>query len=49
MDLEETRALTTAEASELENLQRLADANVGLTKPLAKGEIDELIEKLERR
>jgi hypothetical protein len=49
MDLEETSTLTTAEASELENLQRLADASVSLTKPAGTGEVDELIERLERR
>jgi hypothetical protein len=49
MDFEETRELTTAEAGELENLQRLADASVSLTKPAGTGEIDDLIERLERR
>ena len=49
MDLEEARGLTSAETSELVNLQRLADASVSLTKPAGNGEVDELIERLERR
>lgn len=49
MDLDEDGALTAAEAAELRNLQRLADARVSLIKPESTDEIDRVIESLKRR
>jgi hypothetical protein len=49
MDLEETGHLTAAETTELENLQRLADASVSLAKPAGREEIAGPAGRLERR
>ncbi len=49
MDLEEAGKLTPAQAVELENLQRLADASVSLTKSPSIDEIDRTVESLKRR
>ena len=49
IDLEEAGQLSAEQASELENLQRLADARVELLKPRQADAIDEQIEKLKRQ
>jgi type I restriction-modification system DNA methylase subunit len=49
MDLEEAGELTATQATELQSLQRLADASVSLTKPGTTAEIDRVVENLKRR
>ena len=49
MDEAEGGEMSPEQTSELENLQRLADARVSLFKPSAPTEIDHMIESLERR
>jgi hypothetical protein len=49
IDLEEEGRLTSTEAEELKNLQRLADALVSLQRPVQLEGADELIERLKRR
>jgi hypothetical protein len=49
IDLEEEGRLTPAQAEELENLQRLADASVSLLHPVQMEEADRIIEDLKRR
>jgi hypothetical protein len=49
IDLEEEGRLTPAEAQELENLQRLADASVSLLRPVQMEKADQIIEDLKRR
>lgn len=49
IDLEEAGQLSPEQASELEHLQRLADARVELLKPRQADAIDEQIEKLKRQ
>jgi len=49
IDLEEEGRLTPAQADELENLQRLADASVSLLQPVQLEGADRIIEDLKRR
>jgi hypothetical protein len=49
IDLEEEGRLTPEQATELEQLQHLADARVNLLKPRQADAIDEQIEKLKRQ
>jgi len=49
IDLEEEGRLTPAQAEELENLQRLADARVTLLRPGEMEGMDRMIENLKRR
>jgi len=49
IDLEEEGRLTPAQADELENLQRLADAQISLLQPAQMAEADQTIEDLKRR
>ena len=49
IDLEEENRLTPEQATELEQLQRLADARVNLLKPRQADAIDQQIEKLKRQ
>jgi hypothetical protein len=49
IDLEESGRLTPEQATELEHLQRLADARVSLLKPRQADAIDQQIEKLKRQ
>ncbi|NQU26341.1 MAG: N-6 DNA methylase [Candidatus Nealsonbacteria bacterium] len=49
IDLEEEGRLTPAQAEELENLQRLADASVSLLQPVQMEDADRIIEDLKRR
>lgn len=49
IDLEESGQLTPEQATELEHLQRLADARVNLLKPRQADAIDQQIEKLKRQ
>lgn len=49
IDLEEAGQLTSAQRTELEQLQKLADARVSLLKPRQPDAIDQQIEKLKRQ
>jgi hypothetical protein len=49
LDSEEEGRLSPAEADELENLQRLADARVSLLRPVQMEGADQIIEDLKRR
>lgn len=49
IDLEESDHLTSEQATELEHLQRLADARVNLLKPRQADAIDQQIENLKRQ
>ena len=48
-NLEEAGKLTAEQATDLEHLQRLADARVSLLKPRQAEAIDQQIEKLKRQ
>ncbi|MPN00805.1 hypothetical protein SDC9_148003 [bioreactor metagenome] len=49
MDLEDEGRLTPAQAEELANLQRLADALVGLMEPWKPDEVDRAVERAKQR
>lgn len=49
MDLEDEGGLTPAEAEELANLQRLADALLGLMEPWKADEVDRAVERAKHR
>jgi hypothetical protein len=49
MDLEDEGRITLAQAEELANLQRLADALVGLMEPWKPDEVDRAVERAKQR